>query len=409
MSDFDTQIAPVPRISIQAFCETQNMADVIAEASGDRRMAKAQLKVQMGGADGALEAYREAPTPNLIVIETRANRDALLDKLEQLAEFCDASTKVVVLGHVNDILLYRELISRGVSDYLVAPMGVLDFVRAVSSLYGGEGSSAIGRVIAVVGAKGGAGASTIAHNVAWAIAGPHEIATILVDLDLPAGTAALNFNHDPPQGVADAIYAPDRVDHNFVDRLLTKCSDQLSMLAAPATLDRIYDLDEMALDPLIEVLRSTTPVTILDVPKGWNGWIKRVLLSADDVVIAAEPDLANLRNAKNLLDQLRVARPNDRAPRLVLNKVGVLKRPEIAPADFGKNVDCAPMAVIPFEPKLFGSAANNGRMILEEEGGAPFAQHFDEIARELVGRPAPRKQKKGVLDPLLSRLSRKKA
>jgi pilus assembly protein CpaE len=409
MTELESQIPPVPRISIQAFCETQNIADVIAEASGDRRMTKAQLKVQMGGADGALEAYREAPTPNLIVIETRAPRDVLLDKLEQLAEFCDATTKVVIIGHVNDILLYRELIKCGVSEYLVAPVGVLDFVGAVSRLYGAEGAAAVGRIVAVVSAKGGSGASTVAHNVAWAIASVHEIATTLVDLDLPAGTAALDFNHDPPQGIVDAIAAPERVDHNFIDRLLTKCSDQLTLLSAPATLDRVYDLEEAAFDPILEVLRASTPVTILDVPKVWNGWTKRVLLTADDVLIVAEPDLASLRNAKNLLDQMRMTRPNDRPPRLILNKVGVPKRPEIAPTDFGKNVEASPMATIPFEPKVFGSAANNGRMVVEEEGGAPFAEHFDEIARELIGRPAPRKAKKGMLDPLLARLSRKKA
>ena len=411
MNESPLQIAPIPRISIHAFCESQNLASIVADAQEDRRMAKAHVKSQLGGLAAALEAFRDSPTPNLIVIESRSPREDLIAGLDELAEYCDSGTKVVIVGHVNDILLYRELVSRGVSDYLVAPLSVINFIQAVSDLYAGQEGGALGRVIAVVGAKGGAGASTIAHNLAWSIANDHDMATILVDLDLPAGTAGLDFNQDPPQGVAEAVFSPDRLDHNFVDRLLCRAGegDKLNMLAAPATLERVYDFDEAAFDPLIDILRATTPVTVLDVPKGWNGWMRRVLVGADDVIVVASPDLASLRNAKNVLDQLRAARPNDRPARLVLNGVGVPKRPEIPPADFGKNVETAPTVVIPFEPKLFGSASNNGRMVAEEEGAAKLVALFSELSRALLGRAEARKPKRSVLAPLLEKLNRKKA
>lgn len=411
MQDQLLQIAPVPRISIQAFCESQNLASVIADAQLDRRMAKAHVKVQLGGLAAALEAFRESPTPNLILIESRSQREDLIAGLEQLAEFCDQGTKVVIVGHVNDILLYRELMARGVSDYLVAPLNVLTFIQAISELYAGEGANALGRIIAVIGAKGGAGASTIAHNLAYSIAVDHDVATVLVDLDMAAGTAGLDFNQDPPQGVAEAIFSPDRLDQNFVDRLLCRAGegDKLHMLAAPATLERVYDFDEAAFDPLFDILRATTPITVLDVPKGWNGWTKRALIGADDVIVVAEPDLANLRNAKNILDQLRAARPNDRPARLVVNRVGVPKRPEIPPADFGKNVETAATLVLPFEPKLFGSAANNGRMLAEEEGAGKLVESIAELSRVMMGRPEPRKTKKSMLDPIFQKLGRKKA
>jgi pilus assembly protein CpaE len=411
MNDSPLQIAPVPRISIQAFCEDQNLVSIIADSQQDRRMGKAHVKAQLGGLSAALEAFRDAPTPNLIVIESRSQREELIAGLEELAEYCDAGTKVVVVGHVNDILLYRDLMARGVSDYLVAPLSVMGFIAAVSELYASQEGGALGRVVAVIGAKGGAGASTIAHNLAWTVAHDHDIATVLVDLDLPAGTAGLDFNQDPPQGVVEAIYSPDRIDPNFVDRLLCKAGDgdKLNLLAAPATLERVYDFEDTALDSLIDILRAQAPMTVLDIPKVWNGWTRRVLLSADDVIVVAAPDLASLRNAKNILDQLRAARPNDRAPRLVLNMIGVPKRPEIPPADFGKNVETQPSVVFPFEPKLFGAAANNGRMIAEEEGSAKLVEIFGELARLIVGRPEPRKVKKSVLAPLLSKLNRKKA
>lgn len=411
MNESPLQIAPVPRISIQAFCEDQNLASIIADSQQDRRMAKAHVKAQLGGLAAALEAFRDAPTPNLIVIESRSQREELIAGLEELAEYCDSGTKVVIVGHVNDILLYRDLMSRGVSDYLVAPLSVMGFIAAVSELYASQEGGALGRVVAVIGAKGGSGASTIAHNLAWTVAHDHDIATVLVDLDLPAGTAGLDFNQDPPQGVVEAIFSPDRIDPNFVDRLLCKAGDgdKLNLLAAPATLERVYDFDDTALDQLLDILRATTPMTVLDIPKVWNGWTRRVLLAADDVIVVAAPDLASLRNAKNILDQMRAARPNDRAPRLVLNMVGVPKRPEIPPADFGKNVETQPCVVFPFEPKLFGVAANNGRMVAEEEGSAKLVEIFGELARVVVGRPEPRKEKKSVLAPILSKLGRKKA
>src|SRR6201985_64938 len=125
------QIEPVPRVSIQAFCESPDIAAIVAAAVSDRRMAKAHVKQNMGGGAAALEAYKSAPTPNVIVLEAPASRDALLSQLEQLAEYCDAGTKVVVLGKMNDIVLYRQLMARGVSEYLVAPFGVVDFIQAI--------------------------------------------------------------------------------------------------------------------------------------------------------------------------------------------------------------------------------------------------------------------------------------
>jgi pilus assembly protein CpaE len=402
-------INPVPRISIQAFCETPEVAAIIQAAVTDRRMNKAHVKMHMGGAPAAVEAYRSAPTPNVIVLEAMHDRDTLAANLDELSEFCDAGTKVVVCGKVNDITLYRHLMLKGVSEYLVAPFGVLDFVQAISNLYGAPGASPVGRVVGVIGAKGGIGSSTISHNLAWSIASGLEIATVIADMDLGFGTAGLDFNQDPPQGMAEAVFAPDRVDANLVDRLLSKCSDNLSLLAAPATLDRPYDFPETAFDTVIDIMRASTPCVVLDVPHVWTSWTRRTLVGADDLIIVAAPDLANLRNAKNLLDNIRGSRPNDRQPKLVLNGVGLLKRPEISVADFTKTVELEPIAVIPHDAKLFGAAANNGQMIAEIEANGKVAEIFGELARAVTGKVEARKAKRGLLDPLMAALGRKKA
>lgn len=132
--DSDLHIAPAPRVSVQAFCETVEVAAVVQAAGEDRRLAKAHIKVQMGGLAAAVEAYRTSPTPNVILLQTDGRSDILAD-LDQLASVCDAGTRVIVIGRVNDIGLYRELVRRGVSDYLIAPVTAIDIVRSVCGLF----------------------------------------------------------------------------------------------------------------------------------------------------------------------------------------------------------------------------------------------------------------------------------
>ena len=255
-----THIAPAPRISVQAFCETVETAAAVQAAGDDRRLAKAHVKIQMGGIAAATEAYNNSPTPNVILIETDARADAILGGLDKLAEVCDAGTRVIVMGRVNDVTLYRELTRRGVSEYLMTPVGPLDVVRAISGLFSAPDAKPVGRIVAVVGAKGGVGASTVAHNIAWAIGRDLALDSVVADLDLAFGTAGLDYNQDPPQGIADAAFSPDRVDTAFVDRLLSKCTDHLSLLAAPATLERVYDFGAEAFDSILDSLRASIPV-----------------------------------------------------------------------------------------------------------------------------------------------------
>jgi len=405
----DEHIAPAPRISIQAFCETMETAAAVQAAGEDRRLGKAHLKIQMGGAAAAVEAYRSSPTPNVILLESETRSHDILASLDQLAEVCDAGTRVIVVGRVNDVILYRELVRRGVSDYLIAPIGTLDVVRSICGLFSPVDAKPLGRIVAVVGAKGGVGASSIAHNVAWSIAGDLNMDTVVTDLDLAFGTAGLDYNQDPPQGIADAVFSPERIDTNFVDRLLSKCTDHLSLLAAPAALDRVYDFASESFEAVFDSLRSNVPCVVLDIPHQWTGWTRRTLINADDILIVASPDLANLRNTKNLVDLLRAARPNDHRPFYCLNQVGVPKRPEIKVADFAKALDDDPAATIPFDPQLFGTAANNGQMIAEISSSHKTAESFRHLAQILTGRMEAKRQRGGFLTPLLSRLRQRKA
>src|SRR4030088_1148387 len=360
----------------------------------------------MGGMAAAVEAYHTVPTPNVIILETERRSD-ILAGLDQLATVCDPGTRVVVIGKVNDVTLYRELVRRGVSDYVIAPLNTIDVVRSICGLFSAPEAKAVGRIIAVVGAEGGVGASTIPHNVAWAIARDLALDSVVADRDLAFGTAGLDYNQDPPQGIADAVFSPDRGDTAFVDRLLSKCTDHLSLLAAPATLDKVYDFGADAFDSIFDTLRTTMPCIVLDIPHQWSGWTKRALIGADDILIVAAPDLANLRNTKNIYDLLKASRPNDRTPLYCLNMVGMPKRPEINASEFAKAIESQQLASIPFDPQMFGSAANNGQMIAEISAGHRTTEMFLQIAQRLTGRGETKKPRGSFLSPLLDKLRAK--
>ncbi|MEM0898945.1 MAG: AAA family ATPase [Pseudomonadota bacterium] len=399
---------PIPRISCHAFCETQAVGKPIERLSEDRRMARANTQIYMGGLQAAVEFYQSSPTPNLLLLESTLAPDVLMEQLGQLSNFCDPSTKVVVIGHQNDVALYRDLTRAGISEYLVAPISIADMMGVVSGLFVDPEAEPVGRLVAFIGAKGGVGSSTISHNVAWAISTLFSSQTVVADMDLPFGTANINFDKDPTTTIAEAAFAPERVDEVYLDRLLAECAANLSLLAAPSMLNKVYDFDADAFSPILEAAQRTAPTVVLDVPHTWNGWTKKTLTSADEIVIVATPDLACLRNTKNLVDTLRELRPNDFEPRLIMNMTDVPKRPEIAPSDFASPLNIKLAGIIPFDPALFGTAANNGRMLAESDPAHPVVSTISDLAHLVTGRSVIAEKPKAGLAGVLSKLKLKR-
>jgi pilus assembly protein CpaE len=393
----------VPRITIHFHWIRPETGELIHRASGDRRMERAKVVTQEGGLGGAVEFYQNQPTPQLLVVETLDPTPKLIEYLDRLSEVCDPGTKVIVVGAANDIALYRELMRRGVSEYLVPPLGTLQLIAA---LYADPAQPFIGRQIAFCGAKGGAGASTLAHNIAHLISEKMGANTVLVDLDLAFGTAGLDFNQDPLHGIADALNQPDRLDPVLMERMMARCGDHLSLFAAPASLERDFDIAPETFEEVAHKIRASTPYVVLDLPHAWTPWKRRMLTTSDDVVIVAEPDLASLRNAKNIVDLVRAARPNDAPPRVVLNKVGLPGRPEIPLKDFGEALGLTPSMSVMFDAKLFGQAANNGQMLAEVGPKSKQAESLDILARMISRRETGEVQlpkTASILDRILKR------
>ncbi len=385
--------ALLPAISIKLFYEREETRALVELCAKDRRMGRATVDCIPGGISAAVAELRTNATPNLLMVESSAQAAQVLLEIDTLAEFCDEHVKVLVIGAVNDIALYRQLVARGVSEYIVPPFQPLQIIRSIASLFTDPDAPFLGKQISVVGAKGGVGASTIAHNLAWALAENTLVNTTLVDLDLSFGTTALDFNQDTPQTIADALLAPERADSAVIERLLTRATERLSLFTAPANINQIIDIPDESFAMVIESVRRNVPYMVLDMPHAWSHWVRNTLIASDEVIIVCQPDLASLRNGKNMIDQLKGHRVNDHAPRLVLNMCGVPKRPEIPVKDFAAAIGVEPDIVVPFEPEVFGMAANNGQMISETSPSAKSSMAIDQLAGLLTGRAIQIEQK----------------
>jgi len=393
---------PIPRITVHGFCTRTSSLTLLRTIMNDRRMKNVTMDVFEGGVPAAMEYYVNETTPNLLVIESSGDPRQLLSELDSLAEYCDENIRVLVLGQTNDIRLYRELMRRGVSEYLVAPIDPVQLIRSIGNLFADPEAPFAGKTIAITGVKGGVGASSIAHNLAWALSERCKVNSTLVDLDLNFGTTGLDFNQDTAATIADALMSPDRFDDAVMGRLITRATDRLSLFTAPATLDRTYNLDPETYVRVLEQVRGSVPFVVLDLPHIWSDWFKSTVISADELVVVAGPDLASLRNGKNLIDFLKAARPNDNPPKLVLNMVGLPKRPEIPAKDFGQAIGIDPTLILPFDAQLFGTAANNGQMIFDVAPESKVAQGLDQLAAQLTGRPV-QTQKPSMLKKLLGK------
>lgn len=373
----------LPAISIQAFCDRSETAGVIHEMSRDWRMKRTNMKIFMGGLPAAIEYYHKENTPGLILVESGMRGPELFAQLEQLASVCDEGTQLIMIGAANDIKLYRQLIDQGVSDYLVPPFHPLSMIRSISDLFVDPEKPFVGRAAAFFGAKGGVGSSTLAHNIAWCLSEQIQQETSLIDLDASWGTTGLDFAYDATEGLEEALAQPDRLDETLLDRIMLRHTSTLSILPASCSLGNRPNMSTEAYEAVVNGVRSISPMTILDMPHFWSDWTSSVLTGADDVVITATPDLANLRNAKNLVDYLKAERPNDSEPILILNKTGISKANEISVKDFGAAVGIDPALVIGFDPESFIEAANDGKMLTDVKAAAQTVAGLSYLAERL--------------------------
>lgn len=375
----------LPPISVDVFALTPQTSAAVESAGQDRRLTKVRWKHREGGIPGATSLYRTDPSPNLLILESEAPPETLFTELEALAEECEPTTKVLVVAPANDVTFFRELLARGVTDLLVTPVSPRNVISALQRAYEDEAEPKLGRVTAFIGARGGVGSSTVAHNVAVAIGKWLDTDVLLADLDLQFGTVGLDFDVDGSYGMNDVLRGAERLDDLLLERMALKYDEHIQILAAETSLERTADLHGGAVERLLDVAHSSARHVILDIPRIWTRRSKKALISADEIVITATPDLTSLRNVKQMLEFFRQQRLHDPMPLLVLNQVGQPRKPEISPEDFASAVRLEPGPQVPFNAALFGKALNNGQVIVEFAERSAVARTFLEIGRYVDG------------------------
>ncbi len=344
----------LPRIKVDMFAESDSVRDSLDRAAADRRAVRTEFTLLEGSFAAAAERYRDAPSPDLIVVEQQGWVEDLDARIEALAEVCQQRTRLLVIGDRNDVVLYRHLLRAGVSDYLFQPVAPLVFLDAVQSIFDAEGEGGeLGRAIAFVGARGGAGASTLAHNVAAAFGRDFELTTLLIDADLGFGTAALQFDVNPPGGLGEALTEGDDLTREVLEPLVHWRDKRMGLLVAPDRERHPAPPEPHAMRQVVDQARRLARIVVLDLPHGWAPWTMEALAAADRVVLVATPDLPSLRNARTLTGALAGLRPNDEPPLLVLNRV--VAKPLVPPEEFAKVLDCEVAARIPVEAAAAGA------------------------------------------------------
>ena len=351
------------RINIGAFVLTDAVRDAVDELASDRAFLRSSVNVSEGGMGAALDFLSQRSTPELLIIETTAEDQALFDELNALADVCQPGTRVILIGAENDINLFKTLIDQGISQYFLRTVSGEELIASVMDAFAEKTASDKSRTIAFYGMRGGVGSSEIAHNVALELASLYDEDVILVDLDIPFGTAALSYNIQPAQTVADAIAQAGSIDEPLMMRYLERGGKNVSLLCAPGHFNSGVEINSQALEMVLKVVKEMASYVILDIPHAWNPWVQELLVDADDTVIIGTPDLYNLRDGKNLFEFLAPNRGVEAPTRLILNKTGMIKKGELSEKEFAEVLSTKPDLTIPFDGEAFSAAMNNGELL----------------------------------------------
>ncbi len=325
-------------------------------------------EVLEGGVREAIDALAGVSTPQVLVIDLSDSNDSLGD-IGSLAEVCDAGTRVIALGKINDVNLFRNLVALGVLDYLVKPVTVEALnalvVKATEEPVAAEPEAAkAGRLIAVIGARGGVGASTVAVNTAWLIAHEQTLRVAIVDLDLYFGTVALSLDLEPGRGFREALENPNRIDGLFIERAMVRESDNLFILGAEEALENTFSFDPAAVELLLEKLRCDFDCVIVDVPRAVVTANANILSAASAVAVVSDASLAGMRDTLRLVAFTKRVTPAA-AVKVVDNLFGAAKKGELSKEDFERGAGLKIDHVIPQEPGVAAISAGVGKPLVE--------------------------------------------
>jgi len=374
-------------------------------------MGWAPEKVNKGGMRNAVQSLSITASPQILFIDMSESGDPLGD-INSLAEVCEPGTVVIAAGQVNDVRLYRDLLSSGIQDYLLKPFGAdqlrdaLAQAQAVFFAPRDAGPERPHMTAAVIGTRGGVGASSIATSLAWLLSDKKAHPTALLDLDVHFGTNALAMDLEPGRGLTDAIENPSRIDGLFIERAMVRASDNLAILSAEAPISQPMLTDGGAFYQLLEEFRAAFECSVIDLPRGMLIQHPHLMTDANVTVVVTELTLAAARDTIRILSWLKTNAPQSRVL-VVANRVHP-GAPEISRKDFEQSIERKVDICIPFDLKIASQAAKLGKTLAETAKGSKVGAACITLMDAVLGAAdegadSPAAAKKG--DSLLGKIA----
>jgi pilus assembly protein CpaE len=356
------------------------------------QLAFADPPVARGGIAKAIETLGVERSPNILIVDI-SGIDLPISQVHALAEACEPGVTVIAIGNRNEIGLYRDLLQAGVTEYIVKPLNAQLLSKALGARAApGAGSpihQKLGSTVAVIGARGGVGTTTLAVNLAWYLANRQSRRVALVDLDLHNGDCALALNIKPTPGLREALVNPTRVDNTLLERVMTPVGERLFVLSSEEPLRDHVQFTAEAVETLVLALREQFHYIILDVPRTPEPPYQRALDTADFRIIVGDQTLRSMRDAMRLRSGLR---ESDAAHRtlFVVNRHGESGRRGVTLKEMREVLDLRPSGVIPFQPTVFTSVASNSHVAAARRG--KFTDAIAALVVEFSGRPQQRRR-----------------
>ncbi|HVJ01300.1 MAG TPA: pilus assembly protein CpaE [Sphingomonas sp.] len=347
-------------------------------------------KVNKGGLRNAVQTLSVSASPNILFVDLSESGDPLND-INALAEVCEPGTIVIASGQVNDVRLYRDLVASGIHDYLLKPLNPDALRDAFGQAQAALAAPKLAEAdsdrphcsVAVIGTRGGCGASTIATSLAWMLSEKHTRSTALLDLDVHFGTGALALDLEPGRGLTDAIENPSRIDGLFIERAMVKASERLAVLSAEAPINSPILSDGAAFYQLQEEMRSAFECTVVDLTRAMLVNHPHLIADVQVAVLVTELTLAAARDAIRLLSWFKSNAPQTQVI-IIANKVHQPAMLEISRKDFEGSIERKIDIVIPFEPRLAAQAAKLGKPLAEAGKNAKSLAPFLDLARRIT-------------------------
>lgn len=347
-------------------------------------------KCNKGGLRNAVQSLSISASPAILMVDLSESGDPLND-INALAEVCEPGTVVIAVGQVNDVRLYRDLLASGIHDYLLKPLNAAQLRDALAeaqmvfaSPKGGESAAPKRHVsTAIVGTRGGVGASTLATSLAWLFSTENKMPTALLDLDVHFGTGALTLDLEPGRGLTDAIDNPSRIDGLFIERAMVRANDNLAILSAEAPINSPLMTDGSAFLQLQEEFRHAFEMTVIDLPRNMLINFPHLLSDVNVVAVVTELTLASARDAIRILAWLRVNAAHTQ-PMVIANRVQA-GNGEISRADFEASIERKIDFLVPYDMKAAMSAAKLGQTFVTANPSSKVSAVMRKVAQAVIG------------------------